>query len=201
MPRSVDHAWLMRQSPQVIRSNIQRYYRLNGTEPEAALRVLRDEAIGERRRFQEVARSRDYYFVLASDRRYAAICIAELQAAINFLSAAIQAMGRRHLAPSRSAGVANRRGAAQPRRRPSRMDDEDEPSFGGDLAAFRNRAVQANQAERQRYGNQYFQAVARRRFADQYQALDYMGLGSSRDFRDVEIGDREHTPEYEPGQR
>jgi len=207
MPRSVNHAWLMRQGPGAIRSSIQRYYRLNGTEPESTVRALRDEANAERRRFQEVARDPDYSVVLAADRRYAAISIAELQAATNALSAVIQAEQRRHVMPSRAAGIANRRGAAQPRRRPSRMDEEDEPSFGDDAASFRNAAIQANQAERRRYANPYFHARTRRRLAQEYEALGYMGLGSSRDFRNVESGltrrpsraDREETPEYEPG--
>lgn len=207
MPRSVNHAWLMRQGPQAIRSNIQRYYRLNGTEPEAAVRFLRDEANAERRRFQEIARDPDYSVVLAADRRYAAISIAELQAATNALSSVIQAAQRRHVMPSRALGVGNRRGAAQPRRVFSRMDDEDEPSFGHDEAAFRNRAVQANQAERRRYADAYFRARTRRRLANEYEALGYMGLGSSRDFRNVESSmtrrpsraDREVTPEYQPG--
>lgn len=201
MPRSVNHAWLMRQGPQVIRSSIQRYYRLNGTETEAVVRALRDEANAERRRFQAVARDPDYSVVLAGDRRYAAISIAELQAATNALSSAIQQQQRRYLMPSRGVGVPNRRGAAQPRRVVSRMDDEDEPSFGGDVASRRNSAVQANNAERLRYGNLRLRALQRRRLENEYQVLGYMGHGSARDFRDAEIGDRESTPEYLPGQR
>lgn len=205
MPRSVNHVWLMRQSPQAIRSSIQRYYRLNGTEPEAAVRVLREEAIAERRRFQEIARDPDYSVVLASDRRYAAISIAELQSAINALSEVIRAMGRAHMAPSRTGP--NRRGAAVPRRR--YMFDQDEPSFGDDDALRRNRMLREDIAVAGRFAPYQQRAREARLGALDYQALAFMGLGSARDFRNAEIEvsrrrgvrreDREETPEYEPG--